>query len=131
MSDARTQLSELVRNRRTELRLTVRELADRSYDEDTDTQVRPSWLNKVERGAEDLGAPKEGQLRALAAGLALPLRLLQDAAAAQFFGVETVRDEDTEARAMLLQIEGMTPEDRAKVRALLDAWGPSVGKSRP
>jgi transcriptional regulator with XRE-family HTH domain len=129
MPDARAQFSELVRNKRAELRLTVRELADRSFDDITDTQVRPSWLSKVERGAEDLGAPKEGQLRALAAGLGLPLPILQDAAAAQFFGVETVRDEDTEARAMLLQIEGMSPEDRAKVRALLDAWGPSVANN--
>lgn len=119
----RTDLSDLVRDRRAELALSLRKLADKCVDPE-DPTAGPKWkfgvIDRLEKG-QPVIPPQLPELRALAAGLQLPLALLQEAAAAQFFGMDTVWSEDRSARTLVHQFQAMTPEDQAKVRALIEA----------
>lgn len=120
---ARTDLSDLVRKRRVdELDLSLRALAERCIDPETGIQEwKYGTLDRLEK-YEAVTPPQLPQLRALAAGLQLPLGQIQDAAGAQYFGIDTLRGDSPTARALVLRVETLSPEDQARVLALLDAW---------
>lgn len=118
----RRQLSDLISRRKTDLGLSYEDLAARCVDPETGEQtVRYSWMHRLVSTGQ-VKAPDVAQLRGLAAGLGVPLRSVQDAAAAQFFGMDAVYSDDAQVRTALYHFEEMSPEDRLKVIRLLEAW---------
>ncbi|MFF5891219.1 XRE family transcriptional regulator [Streptomyces globisporus] len=121
---ARTDLSDLVRARRQELRLSLRAVQDRTVEPDTgDPLLKYSWIDRLEKG-QPVIPPQYPQLKALAAALELSLGQVQDAAGAQFFGIDTVWSESHEARALVRRADRMTPEQLEQLRRLIDAIAP-------
>lgn len=126
----RTDLADLVRVRMEELGLSYRGLPALCIDPKA-PDAGPLWTRgTVENLAKRrvIKAPKPAELRALAAGLSLPLRLVQEAAAAQFFGIETVWSEEDDVRLLVRDYRALGPEDRERLREIARAWGP--GRSR-
>lgn len=121
---ARTDLSDLVRARRRELRLSLRAVQDRTADPDTgEPLLKYSWIDRLEKG-QPVIPPQYLQLRALAAALETPLGRIQDAAGAQFFGIDSVWSESREARALVRRADRMTPEQLEQLMRLLDTLAP-------
>jgi transcriptional regulator with XRE-family HTH domain len=116
----RTQFRDIVVQRKEELGLGYERLAARCIDPETGTQtVKSSWLHRVATG-ENVEPPKYEMLRGMAAGLEVPVSVLQDAASAQFFGVQKVTFSETaEAQAFLEDADRLTDAQREAVRALM------------
>lgn len=128
MTDERTDLSDLVRGRRAELRLGLRGLAERCIDPENPA-AGSLWtrttLNTLEIGK--IKPPRLPELRALAQGLDLQLGKVQDAAGAQFFGIDTMWSASGEARAFVERADRMTPDQRAQLMRLIDAFTQEPG----
>lgn len=127
--ETRTRLSDLVVARRAELRLSYAKLATRCIDPDTGVQ---EWkVGRLHRLAhrQNIESPTAAELRALAAGLKLPPRQVQDAAGEQFLGVTTT-DLDTEGRVRLLahRASSMSPDDLERLLAIAETF--PVGHDR-
>jgi transcriptional regulator with XRE-family HTH domain len=121
----RTDLSDLVRKRRAELRLSLRALEQRTADPGTgEPAVKYGWLNNLEKAAPNLTPPRLPVLDALAKALELPLGRLQDAAGAQFFGIDTVWSASGEARALVTRADQLSPEQREQIYRLIDMFAP-------
>ncbi|WP_030981245.1 helix-turn-helix domain-containing protein [Streptomyces sp. NRRL S-1813] len=125
---SRKDLADLVRTRRAQLGLTLRELASRCVDPQ-DPDAGAMWTHATIGNLESktIKAPDLPKLRALAKGLDLPLRLVQEAAGVQYMGIETTWSDDGETRTLVHHYWELSPEDRAKVQAMLEAWG-SLGR---
>lgn len=125
-SQSRTDLSDLVRDRRAELGLSLRKLAERCVDPDN-PEGSALWkfavINRLEKRLPTI-PPGLPELRALAAGLQLPLTLIQEAAGSQFFGIDTVWSQDRQTRAFVRDYRAMSPQDQERVHALMKSWGP-------
>ncbi|WP_335936668.1 hypothetical protein [Streptomyces sp. PTD5-9] len=120
----RAQLRNLVRERKAALGLSFEKLAQRCVDPESGEQViKSSWLHRL---ATDLSvqAPDLPQLRGLAVGLQVPLYRVQDAAGAEFFGIDTEWSASGDARAFLEGADRLTPEQREQIRRLMDAMAP-------
>lgn len=118
-SGERTQLRDIVVARKDMLGLGYQRLAARCIDPSTGVQtVKSSWLHRLATG-EPVEAPGYEMLRGMAAGLEIPVGVLQDAASAQFFGAERVFSETAEAQAFLEDADRLTPQQREAVRALM------------
>ncbi|MEU2764301.1 XRE family transcriptional regulator [Streptomyces sp. NPDC007094] len=127
--DPRWDLADLVNQRKGEVGLSFRKIAEAAVD-----PVDPSGGSLWTRGTlenlakrEPVKAPSAPMLRALAAGLQVPLRLVQEAAAAQWFGVETVYDDeaDPETRLLVRRYQQMSPEDRRRLQIIAETYDPS------
>ena len=117
----RTNLSDVVSARRKELRLSLRAVQDRTVDSETGQPlVRYGWLDRLEKNSTAT-PPTFEQLAALAMALEVPLGRLQDAAGAQFFGIDVVWSASREARALVERADKMTPAQREQLARLLDA----------
>lgn len=120
MAEQRTDFTDLVRTRRAELDISLRELERRAVDPETGDYVRYGWISKVERG-QSTDTPNSMQIRALAAGLNLPVRAIQEAVAAQFLDVVSeVWAKDRTARVLVARIEEMDPGEVEKIAALAE-----------
>lgn len=127
-SQAGGPLSDLVRERKEELGLTLRELEQRCVDPapepDADPEAGPLWgrstLNLLING-ERIKPPSAAKIRALAEGFDLPLDAVREAAGKQFFGIDTLWTGDRKVRAFVRDYEGLSAEDQDKVWALLEA----------
>ncbi|MEU0372391.1 hypothetical protein ABZ070_19395 [Streptomyces sp. NPDC006283] len=118
----RHQLGDLVLDRKNALRLSYEKLGARCVDPVTGEQsVKSSWLHRLATRLP-VQAPDVPALRGMAAGLEVPLRTVQDAAAAQFFGMDTVYSGDASVRAIVPHLDGMSPEDVRKIKALIEAY---------
>ncbi|MEI5102589.1 XRE family transcriptional regulator [Streptomyces sp. PmtG] len=118
----RTDFNDLVRERRAELGISLRELEARSLDPETGEQARFGWIAKVEKG-RPTDAPPPALLRALAVGLELPLRVLQEAAAAQFLGMTSyVWSEDRTTRVLAAHIEEMSDAERRQLAEIAETF---------
>ena len=123
----RTDFSDLVRERRAELGLSLRELEARSVDPTPEKgkepeQARFGWISKVEKN-QPVDTPSAGILRALHIGLSLPLRVLQEAAAAQYLDMESfIWSQDRTTRVLAAHIEEMTPEDRQELADIAEIF---------
>lgn len=123
----RTQFTDLVRARRAELGYSLRELEARTVDGSGEAQVKFGWLSKLERG-EPVLAPKEGALRLLASALALPERIVQAAAAAQFLGFDPQGDpgvvwsDDLTTRIIVAHAEEMSDDDRRQLAEIAETF---------
>ncbi|WP_328439399.1 XRE family transcriptional regulator [Streptomyces sp. NBC_00444] len=121
----RTDLSDLVAARMEELELSYRRLEELCVDPEADTQASEAeslWKRgTLENLAKQrrIKPPDFPMLRALAAGLDLPIGRVQEAAGAQFFGIDTVWSADGQARALVEGFREMDPEDQERVLALM------------
>jgi transcriptional regulator with XRE-family HTH domain len=121
---ARTDLSDLVRTRRAELGLSLRALAARCLRPEAPGAgpvVDHNWIDRLEK-ATLREIPDYQRLVGLAAGLQVPLGLVQEAAGSQFWRVDTVWSDDDEVRALVHDFRDMSPEDQQRVRALMSSW---------
>lgn len=120
----RTDLSDLVRTRRAEMGIALRPFAELCIDPETGTtQFTHGWVGKLEKNPGTLDVPKLPQLRALANGLKLPLRVIQEAAAAQFIGLDPgpLWTPGGEARIWLARMDELSPEDRKALAVLAES----------
>lgn len=127
--DPRWDLADLVNQRKGEIGLSFRKIAEAAVDP-VDPMAGSLWTrgtleNLAKR--EPVKAPSAPALRALAVGLQVPLRLVQEAAAAQWFGVETVYDDgvDPETRLLVRRYQQMSPEDRRRLQIIAETYDPS------
>lgn len=120
----RTDLADLVATRIADLGLSYRRLADLCIDPEasTEEEAKP-WargtLENLVKGRR-ITAPTLPQLRALAVGLRVHFGQIQEAAGAQFLGIDSVWSQDGQARALVLGFREMSPEDQAKVLSLIE-----------
>jgi hypothetical protein len=122
MTEQRTDFADLVRQRRAELGLSVRKLEELSADPETGIHAKFGWIGKLERG-EPTEAPSPAVLRALAVGLAMPLRVLQEAAAAQYLDMESfIWSQDRTTRVLAAHIEEMSEEERAQLADIAETF---------
>lgn len=122
----RYDLSDLVRDRMAELGLSYRRLEELCIDPEARTApAEPLWKrgtleNLVKR--RKIQPPDFPRLRALHAGLDVPLAQVQAAAGSQFLGIDTVWSPDGRVRALVPGYTDMDADDRAKVQALMQAY---------
>lgn len=117
----RTDLSDLARDRRRALGLSYAGLGRLAIDPETDTTVPGSWFHRLETGLP-VQVPNLPRLRAIAAALDVSLGSVQDAAAAQFFGIEAAWSASGEARALVEQAGQMTPAQREQLRRFIETF---------
>jgi hypothetical protein len=107
----------------TELGLSYRALADRCIDPE-DPEAGSVWkrttIDTLSKG-QPVKAPNLPALRALAAGLQVPLGLVQEAAGSQFLGIDTVWSADGKVRALVEGFREMDAEDQERVMALMES----------
>lgn len=114
-------LADLVKRRRADRRFSLRALAERCIDPDTGVQeIKHAWIERLEK-REPVIPPQLPQLRALAAGLALPLRDIQDAAGEQFLGI-TTHYEDGNVRVLMNRASDLSPEDLERLLAIAETF---------
>lgn len=121
---SRTDLSDLLQNRKGELDMSIRDLADACIDPEgpeAGPLYKRTTLDGLLKG-DGVKAPTLPQLRALAAAFRLPLGLVQEAAGAQFLGIDTIWSQDGKVRTLVHEFREMDAEDQARVLALMDSW---------
>ncbi|MFE9845840.1 hypothetical protein [Streptomyces goshikiensis] len=121
-TEGRTQLRDLVRARKAAMGLSYDKLAARCVDPVSGVvTVKSSWLHRL---ATDLPVqpPEFPVLRGLAAGMDVPLGQVQDAAGAEFFGMDVVWSSSGEARAIVEDLDRLTPLQREQLRVLLNSF---------
>ena len=122
----RTDLSDLIQDRRDLLGLTYEDLAAACVDPEAAgaPDVEPLWrrsnLHNLAQG-KWVKPPSFAMLRALAVGLQVPLRAVQEAAGSQFFGIDTVWSADGKVRALVRDFDELDDEDQAKILALMES----------
>lgn len=124
--EQRSQFRDLIRARRAELGLSLERFAERAVDPETGVTVKSGWIHRLEKG-ESVIPPEFPQLCALAVASELPVERLQDAAGQQFHGVTAVWSSSGEAKAYVRQLERLSAEQRAQLRAFLDTFAPPGG----
>lgn len=117
----RTQLNDLVRTRRAELGISLRTLEARAVDSRTGTQAKFGWISKLERNLPT-EVPGEELIRALAVGLSLPLRVVQEAVAAQYLGMTEIRTQSQAARILVARVEEMSEDDLQQLAAIAETF---------
>lgn len=117
------QLADLVRAQRERLHLSYRSLAEACHDPESDTGVSSGWIHRLETG-KPVVPPELAVLRALAAGLQLPLARVQQAAGAQFFGLTSDQRYSIEALALAERLMQLSAEQRDALIGFLDAFLP-------
>ncbi|MER5750694.1 XRE family transcriptional regulator [Streptomyces sp. NPDC002088] len=122
MTEQRTDFTDLVRQRRAELKITVRKLEELAVDPETGVQAKFGWISKLERGG-NTDAPSAAILRALSVGLSVPLRILQEAAAAQYLDMESfIWSQDRTTRVLVAHIEEMTDVERQQLAEIAETF---------
>ncbi|MEW2300228.1 hypothetical protein AB0958_09635 [Streptomyces sp. NPDC006655] len=116
----RTQLSDLIRGRRAELRESLDVFAAKAVDPDTGTRVTRGWIYRLETG-QKVTPPVYEELVALAAAARLSVERLQDAAGAQFHGVEPLRSGTGEAVAYVRKLDQLPADQRERLLRLIDS----------
>lgn len=125
VATSRTDLSDLLRDRKTELDMSLRELVDACVDPerpDEGPQIRRTTLDLLLKADEGVKAPTIPMMRALAAGFRLPFGLVQEAAGAQWLGIDTVWTQDRKVRTLVHGFQEMDPQDQDRVMALMESW---------
>ncbi|SFK75248.1 hypothetical protein [Streptomyces pini] len=124
----RTDLSDLVRNRRAELNLSLRGLERRTVGDDGEPVLKYGWLNRLEKAVPNLTPPFYEDLQALARALDLPLQRLQDAAGAQFFGIQSVWHPSGRARAIAVASDQLDERKQEQIYRLIETLLPEQGE---
>ncbi|KQV15350.1 hypothetical protein ASC99_06995 [Kitasatospora sp. Root107] len=120
--DTGDALSRLVREALDRPGVTFRRLTEATVDPATGYRPGTTWLHKLVRN-EVVRAPEPQVLRALAAGLGLPLLQVQRAAAAQYLDYVTTEltGLPADARAIVAHLAELDPADLPRVRAVIEA----------
>lgn len=123
----RTDLSDLVRNRRIELGLSGRALHKRCIRPgDTAPAFGHEWLRKLEAGDPSVKTPRAPYLEALAEGLQVPIGVVQRAAVAQFMGIDPQPDavwsKDHSIAVTVARMEQLSEEDRRELAELAEVY---------
>jgi hypothetical protein len=117
--DARDDLGRYVRDAMTAQGLSYRRVAVRAADPETGQRLGFQWISKLAVGGLSK-APDPWQLRALAAGLGVPVDLVKGLAARQWLDYEvaqvTLGDADW---AFYVQARGLPEADKATLRVLV------------
>lgn len=121
--ERRRQFADLVRTRREELNEGLTAFAAKAVDPETGERVTRGWIHRLESG-EPVIPPQVEQLRALAAACELPLERLQDAASAQFHGVDALAGGSAESKAYVHKLDRIPADQRARLLQLIDTLVP-------
>jgi transcriptional regulator with XRE-family HTH domain len=121
--ERRTHLGDLIRERRAELKESLDKFAQKAVDPEGETRVTRGWIYRLERG-DNVTPPVYEELRALAAAAQLPVERIQDAAGAQFHGVDPLRSGSGEATAYVRKLDSVPPEQRERLLRLIDTLVP-------
>ncbi|MFJ3826203.1 helix-turn-helix domain-containing protein [Streptomyces nodosus] len=123
MPERRTAFADLIRSRRTELRMGLDAFAARAVDAETGKRVKKGWIYRLETG-EPVTPPQVEELRALAAACDLPLEALQDAAGSQFHGVDPLVSGSSESKAYVRKLDTLPADQRERLLRLIDTLVP-------
>ncbi|NEA40924.1 helix-turn-helix transcriptional regulator [Streptomyces sp. SID11385] len=117
------ELADLVRKQRKALKLSMEDVAERALDPESGTTVSVGWIGKLERG-EPTRAPSKEVLKALQSVLGVPLRDLQEAASAQYFGYRVEWSTDSSVRVLAAKIGelGLTRQDRQELAEIAEMF---------
>ncbi|MFJ1708547.1 hypothetical protein [Kitasatospora sp. NPDC088346] len=128
----RDALTQMVRAALDRPGMSYQALAAVAIDPQTSEGVGATWLHKLVKG-NVARAPEARVLRALAAGLKLPLPEVQRAAAEQWLQYTSTElsglPEDV--RVILGHLEGMAPDDLSRARAVIEALSEGADGSSP
>lgn len=121
--ETRMRLSDLVTERRARLKISLVTLAERCVAPETGASVvKPGWLHRLEK-RQPVTPPDATQLQALAVGLQMPLREVQDAAGEQFLGIVTMNlDEGGRIRALMHRAGALSDEDLQRLLAIAETF---------
>ncbi|MFJ9522014.1 hypothetical protein ACIRPK_27635 [Kitasatospora sp. NPDC101801] len=128
--DTGDALSRLVREALDRPGVTFRRLTESTVDPATGYRPGTTWLHKLVRN-EVVRAPEPQVLRALAAGLGLPVLQVQRAAAAQYLDYVTTEltGLPADARAIVAHLAELDPADLPRVRVVIEALVAARGDS--
>ncbi|WP_405930357.1 helix-turn-helix domain-containing protein [Streptomyces sp. NBC_00827] len=124
----RTDLSDLLRERRLELGLSLEDVSARTVDPDSGERlVEVDWLERLERAALAPGEePEYPRLDALAEILDLHPAQLQEAAGVQIMGVHTIWSEDGQTSGLV--IGPLDEEGLRRAHRLMRLYGRSPSR---
>lgn len=123
----RTDFNDLLRDRRAELGISLRELEARSVHPESGTQAKFGWLSKVENG-KPIDTPKKELVQAVAIGLGLPEVVVKGAVARQFLDYDPAADSsvvwsgDLTTRIIVARVEEMSEEDRRQLAEIAETF---------
>lgn len=127
MPEQRTDFTDLVRSRRAELGISLRELEKRSVHVESGTQARFGWLSKVE-GGKSIDTPRRELVLAVAVGLGLPERIVKAAVAAQFLDFDPADDssvlwsDDLTTRIIVARAQELSDVDRRELADIAEIY---------
>lgn len=111
----------------------ARGLARRSRDPVTTISLRHGWINEIVNGEREL-PPDLPRLRALAAGMGVPVEVVAELAAAQWLGVDVAQvapgGDGGETRVTVTVPPGLTPEERARFVRVAEDLAKHFGESK-
>ncbi|WP_327724339.1 helix-turn-helix transcriptional regulator [Streptomyces europaeiscabiei] len=122
-AEQRTDLADLIRARRAELGKSLDKFAADAVDPISNERVTRGWIYRLETG-EPVTPPVFEELRALARAAEYPVERLQDAAGAQFHGVDPLRSGSSEARAYVHKLDRLPADQRDRLLQLIDTLVP-------
>lgn len=122
-AEQRTDLADLIRARRAELGKSLDKFAADAVDPISNERVTRGWIYRLETG-EPVTPPVFEELRALARAAEYPVERLQDAAGAQFHGVDRLRSGSSEARAYVHKLDRLPADQRDRLLQLIDTLVP-------
>ncbi|KUN34804.1 hypothetical protein AQJ30_27410 [Streptomyces longwoodensis] len=121
--EQRTQLADLIRTRRAELGESLDTFSARAVDPVSGVRVTRGWIYRLERG-DKITPPVYEELAALQAATRLPIERIQDAAGAQFHGVDPLRSGTGESVAYVRKLDSLRPDQRDLLLSLIDSMTP-------
>ncbi|GAA2509824.1 hypothetical protein GCM10010406_52820 [Streptomyces thermolineatus] len=113
-------LSRLVRERRAELRYSLRAVSDRMIGPDGAPVRKHSWVESLEKNKLVI-PPAYDDVAAIAQALDLPLRQVQDAAAAQFLRIKPSAP-CPEFRRFMAAWEHLTDDDKQRIQDIIKVF---------
>ncbi|MDR3081969.1 MAG: XRE family transcriptional regulator [Streptomyces sp.] len=125
--EQRTDFADLVRERRAELGISLRDLEARAIDPESGVQAKFGWLSKVENN-KPVDTPKLELVKAVAAGLTLPLSVVKGAVMRQFLDYDPAQDagvswsEDMTTRIIAARATEMSDEDRRQLAEIAETF---------
>lgn len=122
----RSQFRDLIRRRRAALNESLDVFARKAVDPVSGERVTRGWIVRLETGLP-VNAPGYEELCALAAACELPVEALQDAAGAEFFGVDPLRSGSSEAKAYVHKLDQLPADQRERLLRLIDTLVPPDG----
>lgn len=127
MTEQRFDFRDLLRQRRAELGLSLRDMEARSVDPASGAQAKFGWLSKIENG-KPTDPPREDVLLAVSVGYGLPESVVKAAAAKQFMGFDPASDPtvmwsgDLTTRVIVAHAEGLSDEERRQLADIAETF---------